>query len=398
MTVRRLASIDQIAPQQWDACFAAPDAAPDTAPNPFLSHAFLSALEQHGAVTAERGWTPAHVVLEDATGRLLAAAPAYLKAHSWGEFVFDFGWAEAAQRAGIRYYPKLLCAVPFTPVTGPRLGAPDAATRRRLAQALRQAAVDCGASSLHALFLNEPDREPLQQLGCVERRDIQFHWLNPGYADFEGFLANLRHDRRKKIRRERRRIAEAGLSLSWAHGEALSEAAWHSVYQLYAHTYLERGRSPYLPFEFFADYARQRGTPVRVLSVHSGQQRIAAAIFMRGGDTLYGRHWGAQAHYHSLHFEACYYQGVDYCIRHQLRHFDAGAQGGHKLLRGFAPRATHSAHWIADARLAEAVDRAMVRERRAVSAEQSALQDYLPYHRDANDANGDKGSAGGNDG
>lgn len=377
LRARRLAAINEVDAAEWDACF------PST--NPFVRHAFLAALERHRCVSPTTGWTPAHVVLEDADGTLAAAAPAYLKAHSWGEFVFDFSWADAAERAGIRYYPKLVCAVPFTPVTGPRLGVRDPNTRaQRLAQlaaSLRQTAIDAGASSLHALFVNARDRDALLAQGCIERHDLQFHWRNTGYTDFSDFLARLKHDRRKKIRRERRRVREAGLHVTWAHGEALDEAEWRSIYHLYAHTYLERGHRPYLNLAFFLDYGRQSDSPLRVASVHDGAQRVAAAIFAVGGDTLYGRHWGAAARYHSLHFETCYYQGVDYCIRHGLAHFDAGTQGGHKLVRGFAPEATCSAHWLADPRLARAVEHAMAAERRDVDAHQITLGRYVPYRQ-----------------
>lgn len=371
---RRLNAVSDISATDWNACFNTAD--------PFVEHAFLAALETHGCASPTCGWTPAHVVIEDAHGKTLAAAPAYLKNHSWGEFVFDFGWAQAAERAGIAYYPKLLCAVPFTPVCGPRLGAPDTALRAELAAALRQVAVDAGASSLHALFLEPADRDALLAQGCVERHDTQFHWHNADYADFEDFLARLTHDRRKKIRRERRRVAEAGLRLSWARGDELSAADWDSIYRLYAHTYLERGQRPYLNPAFLLDYGRRPSTPFRVVSVYDGGQRVAAAIFAVGGDTLYGRHWGAAAHYHSLHFETCYYQGVDYCIRHGLSHFDAGTQGGHKLIRGFEPQTTCSAHWLADPRLAQAVARAVAQERIMVDAQQSTLDNYLPYRHD----------------
>lgn len=375
--VRRLDTIDEVPGAEWDACFADQD--------PFVHHAFLSALERHGCASPQTGWTPAHVVAEDASGRLVAATPAWFKTHSWGEFVFDFSWAQAAERAGIRYYPKLVCAIPFTPVTGPRLGVrpgvPVAPARAALVSGLREAAAADGASSLHALFLQPAERDVFLTAGCEERRDIQFHWYNANYGNFEDFLAVLRHDRRKKILRERRRISDAGLRLRWDRGAALSDAEWRSVYELYAHTYLERGEYPYLSLEFFLDYSRQPGDALRVVSVHDGTRRVAVAIFLEGGDTLYGRHWGAAAYYDSLHFETCYYQGIEYCIDHRLRHFDAGAQGGHKLVRGFVPSETCSVHWIADPRLAAAVARSLRAERPRVDAQRDALDRYLPYRQ-----------------
>ncbi|HEX7380759.1 MAG TPA: GNAT family N-acetyltransferase [Nevskiaceae bacterium] len=373
--VRRLCSLDEVGAADWDACFPEGD--------PFAHHAFLAALERHGCASPRTGWTPAHVVVEDASGRLVAAAPAWFKTHSWGEFVFDFSWAQAAERAGIRYYPKLVCAIPFTPVTGPRLGVragtPAAEARRALVNGLREAAQAEGVSSLHALFLRPAERDVFLTAGCEERRDIQFHWYNESYRNFTDFLAVLRHDRRKKILRERRRISDAGLTLRWDHGSALSDDDWRSVYELYAHTYLERGEYPYLSFEFFLDYARQPADALRIVSVHDGTRRVAAAIFLEGGDTLYGRHWGAAAYYDSLHFETCYYQGIEYCITHGLQHFDAGAQGAHKLVRGFVPRETLSVHWLANPRLAAAVARSLDAERPMVDARREALDRYLPY-------------------
>jgi len=371
--LRQLDSLDAIAAAAWDACFLEA--------GPFIRHAYLAALERHGCVGPQTGWTPCHALLEDAAGAPLAAAPLYLKTHSYGEFVFDFAWAEASRRLGRRYYPKLLCAVPFTPVSGARLGARDTASRAALAAALRALPERSGLSSLHALFLSDDDAAALGAAGCVERNDVQFHWRNAGYEDFAAFLATLTHDKRKKILRERRRIAEAGLQHRWESGDALSEAQWAEVYALYAHTYHERGQEPYLTLEFFLDYGRQPGTPVRLVSGFDGDQRVAVAITVQHGDTLYGRHWGAAAHYHSLHFETCYYQGIEYCIDQRLQHFDAGAQGGHKLARGFAPELTRSAHWLSEPVLADAVARALHRERALVREHGLALTAHSPYRR-----------------
>lgn len=373
MRLRQIDSLDAIDAQAWDRCFEGDD--------PFVRHAFLAALERHGCVTPQTGWTPCHAVLEDDAGVVIGAAPLYLKAHSYGEFVFDFSWAQASRQLGQRYYPKLLCAVPFTPVTGVRLGARDARTRAALAQGLRRIAQHQRLSSLHALFVNDVDLDALQATHCIERNDVQFHWRKAGYADFAGFLATLTHDKRKKILRERRRIAEAGLRHQWQTGDTLSEAQWVEVYALYANTYAERGRAPYLSLDFFLDYGRQPGTPVLLASTFDGARRVAVAITLCGGDTLYGRHWGAAAHYHSLHFETCYYQGIEYCIDHGLQHFDVGAQGAHKLARGFVPELTHSAHWLAEPALADAVQRALRRERLLVEAEGRMLSAHSPYRQ-----------------
>lgn len=378
MRLRQIDSIDAIDAQTWNRCFDGDD--------PFVRHDFLAALEHHGCVAPQTGWTPCHAVLDDDAGVVIGAAPLYLKTHSYGEFVFDFGWAEASRRLGQRYYPKLLCAVPFTPVTGARLGACDARTRTALAQGLRQIAESMQVSSLHALFVNDADLCALRTAQCVERNDVQFHWRNTGdniggYADFTGFLTTLTHDKRKKILRERRRIAEAGLRHEWQAGDTLSEAQWAEVYALYANTYTERGREPYLNLDFFLDYGRQPDTPIRLVSAFDGARRVAVAITLCGGDTLYGRHWGAAAHYHSLHFETCYYQGIEYCIDQGLQHFDAGAQGGHKLARGFVPELTRSAHWLAEPVLADAVQRALKRERLLVEAEGRMLSAHNPYRQ-----------------
>jgi predicted N-acyltransferase len=355
----------------WDACFPAD--------YPFTRHAFLAALETHGCATPETGWTGCHAILEDQTGALHGAAPLYLKDHSYGEFVFDFSWAEACGRLGRRYYPKLLCAVPFTPATGPRLGMADASARATLAAALPKLARDARLSSFHALFLLEEDGAALDRAGCLERTDVQFHWHNRDYTDFAQFLAGMSSAKRKKILRERRRVAEAGIRFEVRPGEALSEAEWVRVFALYSNTYEERGQQPYLSQDFFLDYGRAAGSPVRLILAYEGQSMVATAITVVGGDTLYGRHWGAADRYHSLHFETCYYQGIDYCIAAGIRTFDAGAQGEHKLARGFEPVQTRSAHWLADERLREAVAAALRRERNWVQQRGEALAEHTPF-------------------
>jgi predicted N-acyltransferase len=377
LRLRHLDSATAISAEAWDRLFPAD--------YPFTRHAFLSALEIHGCASRESGWTPCHAVLQDASGTAVAAAPLYLKAHSYGEFVFDFSWAEASRSIGKRYYPKLLSAVPFTPATGPRFGARDGVARLALAQALPGVARNGKLSSFHALFLGDEDFAALDGSGCVERNDVQFHWHNKlddsgaGYADFSAFVAGFSSDKRKKLLRERRRVAEAGLRFEVRAGDELDTAAWERVYALYANTYEERGQDPYLSLEFFLDYGRADGTPVRLILAYDGERLVAVAITVQGGDTLYGRHWGADARYHSLHFETCYYQGIEYCIREGLKTFDAGAQGEHKLARGFDPVRTRSAHWLADPRLHQAVDRAMSEERQWVGLRGEALGEHRPY-------------------
>ncbi|HUS24160.1 MAG TPA: GNAT family N-acetyltransferase [Candidatus Binatia bacterium] len=369
-TVRILPRIAGVPASQWDALF--------DPGYPFTTHAFLDALERSGSVAPAKGWEPRHLLLER-DGVPVAAMPCYAKAHSWGEFVFDFAWADAAGRLGLRYYPKLLCAAPFTPATGPRLGARSAGDRDALLAAAQREAE--GFSSMHLLFLEPAEAQTCASAGLLARHDVQFHWHRGAESDFAGFAARLTHDKRKKIVRERRRVAEAGLRFETLPGDALDEAQWHAVYRLYASTYDERGQAPYLTPEFFLDYGRRAGTPIRLILARDGGALVAVAITFVGGDTLYGRHWGCAERHHSLHFETCYYQGIELCLREGLRRFDAGAQGAHKLARGFDPVLTRSAHAIADPRLRSAVAAFLARERRWIERQQRALDEHRPYRR-----------------
>lgn len=371
--LRQHSSISEIDAEAWDALF--------DARYPFTRHAFLRALETSGCVAAHNGWQPCHATLTAADGGLLAAAPLYLKQHSYGEFVFDWAWAEASQRLGSPYYPKLLCAVPFTPSQGPRLGACDTTARKTLAAALPQLATSGSTSSLHVLFADDSDRELFSSENALPRCDVQFHWHNRGYADFADFLAQLTAEKRKKILRERRRIAESGLQFSVVPGDQLDAADWAEVMRLYGNTYAVRGQQPYLNLDFFLDYGAAAGSPVRLILCHDGTRLVAVAITIQGGDTLYGRHWGAEADYHSLHFETCYYQGIEYCIREGLAHYDAGAQGEHKLARGFEPCLTHSLHWLNEPQLAAAVAHYLQRERTLVQARYRELRQHMPYRQ-----------------
>ncbi len=309
-----------------------------------------------------------------------------MKAHSYGEFVFDFAWAHAAERAGINYYPKLLTAVPFVPSCGPRLGAHDAIARSALAGALLRMPEESGLGSWHGLFLDNADTAALAAQSALLRHDVQFQWANRAvpYADFEDFLAQLSSDKRKKIRQERRKLADAGLRFEVRSGHAFSEDEWLRLYALYSNTYEERGNPPYLSLDFFLDYGRSANTPVRVAVAWDGPQIVAMALLLRGVTTLYGRHWGAAEHYSGLHFETCYYQGIDYCIRERLARYDAGTQGEHKLARGFDAVLTTSAHCITHPRLARAVadvlrrEAPLQRERLAEYAARSAYRQAAP--------------------
>jgi uncharacterized protein len=357
MQTRVLSTIGDIPDRAWNAL--------GSRDYPFLRHEFLHALELHGAATARTGWQPHHLLLEDDAGPQ-AAAPLYLKSHSYGEFVFDFSWAEASQRLGRAYYPKLLNAVPFNPVTGPRLLARTPAARAALAQAVRRQAESLGLSSAHALFLDEADRNAYAEAGFLLRKDCHYQWFNPGYRDFEDYLEALPGRRRKEIRRERRKVAEAGMRFEILAGADVPDPLWPAIYRCYASTYRLRGQPPYLSFECLKAIGHSLGHEVRMFLAWREDGLIAAAYMLEAGDTLYGRHWGCVEDVPGLHFETCYYQGIEYCIAQRLARFDAGAQGEHKLHRGFAPVATWSAHWLADVRLRAAVADFLRRERAAV--------------------------------
>ena len=350
LRVRQHDSILDIDPVAWNGLAAG---------SPFLRHEFLSALENAGCVGPETAWRPAYLTASDDTGRLAGALPLYIKYDSRGEFVFDWSWAAAYEQAGHAYYPKLVCAVPFTPATGRRLlvdGDSDFETvAAELVTAARTLGAQIRASSLHFLFPTETERRFLCDEGLMSRKSCQFHWHNDGYGSFEDFLGRLTSMKRKKVRRERRRIAEANIAFEHLRGDEPGEEDWDAVHDYYAHTFLRRGRAPYLNREFFAEIARTMPESLVIVLARFGGRPIATAICFRSDDTLYGRYWGSLADFHSLHFEACYYQGIDYCIREGLALFEPGTQGEHKLSRGFMPTATWSSHWIANPGFARAV-------------------------------------------
>ncbi|HMI36011.1 MAG TPA: GNAT family N-acetyltransferase [Steroidobacteraceae bacterium] len=351
---------------------------------PFLRHEFLDALEASGCVRPATGWTPRHLRLGEAA-QPLALAPLYEKSHSWGEFVFDFAWARAWEGRGMAYYPKLLLAIPFTPATGPRLlcaGADQpagAAHRLAVLRGLEQDAQCRGRSSVHALFIDEALRAAAQEAGWLLRRDCHFQWQNRAYGDFEDFLATFSADKRKKVRRERRRIAEQGIEFTTRTGSELDGATLKRLHDLHAATFVRHGHLPYLNAEFFRLIAAAMGDAfIAVLALLAGEI-VATALYFRSGSALYGRYWGAVGDFHSLHFEACYYQGIDYCIRHGLQRFEPGTQGEHKLARGFEPVFTWSAHWLADRSLRTAVARYLEREAAAVTEYADAAARHTPF-------------------
>jgi predicted N-acyltransferase len=356
--------------------------------NPFLRHEFLATLEQHQCLGERWGWLPQHVLLRDDSDQLLAACPLYLKTNSYGELVFDWSWAEAYQRQGLAYYPKLVTAVPYTPVTGPRLLTAPQGDAPALKRQLLAAAVDharhLGVSSLHWLFTDAADTRLLQQEGMAMRLGCQFHWHNQGYRDFEDYLAQFVSKKRKQIKRERRQVAEAGIELETLHGAQISDAQWHTFHRHYRDTFERLGGYATLSLAFFQALAREMPqNVVLVVARHQGRH-VASAFSLRGPSGLYGRHWGCDADYHNLHFEACYYQGLEYCIAHGLQHFEPGAQGEHKISRGFLPTATWSAHWIADPQFQAAIADFTRREQAGMRHYMETLGEHSPFRQNVN--------------
>ena len=369
-----LPTIAGIEASEWNALGAAA--------SPFMRHEFLAALEATGCIGAPAGWQPRYLVLRDARGPAAAVA-SFIKTHSYGEFVFDFAWARAYERIGRRYYPKLTVAAPFTPASGPRLlvraDLDRGAYAERLLAGLEQRAASTGVSSVHALFLDEPARAACAARGWLLRRDCQFHWVNRGYADFEGYLASFTAEKRKKVRRERRRVEEAGVHFQTRTGAQLDPGTLARVYELHRDTFLRHGHEPYLSAEFFAQVVRTMPEALMVKLALHGRTVVAAAIFFIGADTLYGRYWGAAADYHSLHFETCYHQGIEFCIERGISRFEPGTQGEHKVSRGFEPTLTWSAHFIANQQFRDAIAEYLSREGESVDAYTEEVQTHVPF-------------------
>ncbi len=380
--VRVCESIHAIAAADWDVC--AGDA------NPFVRHAFLAALEDSGSAIAETGWAARHLAAEDETGRIVAVAPLYLKAHSFGEYVFDHGWAAAFERAGGRYYPKLQCAVPFTPVTGPRLmvhPALAAEERERVHNALASAMIALcrreGASSVHVTFPNEPTWRRLIAAGFLGRKGFQFHWTNQGYDSFDDFLAALSARKRKAIRRERRAVSETGITIETLIGDDVKSKHWDAFFACYIATSERKWGHPYLTRAFFERLGETLADRIVLFLASRDGRTIAGALNLRGGDTLYGRNWGALEFHRFLHFELCYYRAIEYAIAEGLARVEAGAQGPHKIARGYLPARTYSAHWIAHPGLREAVARFLTEERAAVEDDMTLLTGIAPFKKES---------------
>jgi uncharacterized protein len=364
-------------PGDWDACAGAD--------NPFLRHAFLQALEESGSARRETGWAPYHLALEDDSGTLLGAVPMYLKSHSQGEYVFDHQWAAAFERAGGRYYPKLLAAVPFTPVTGPRLlarpGPMAEAVRGHLLDGCVTVTRELGISSANINFLTEAEWKLAGARGWLQRMDQQFHWENRGYESFEDFLDDLSSRKRKALKRERREALEDGITVDIVTGKDIAERHWDAFWDFYQDTGSRKWGRPYLTRDFFSMLGERMPESVVLILAGRGGHYVAGALNLKGTDTIYGRYWGCTEHHPFLHFEVCYYQAIDYAIATGLKRVEAGAQGGHKLARGYVPKPTYSAHWIADPNFRTAIEKYLESERHYVAEEIDDLEDYTPFKK-----------------
>lgn len=376
-SLKLIQSIGDVPAEQWDAC-AGPD-------NPFLSHAFLSALEDSGSVEVRTGWMPQHLVLENSAGELIAACPLYLKGHSHGEYVFDWGWADAYERAGGKYYPKLLSAVPFTPVPGPRFlirpGQNSANLTDLMISGLQEATRRLKVSSAHLNFLQPEQAEPLYEAGFLKRLGLQYHWHNQVYEDFDEFLAALSSRKRKAIKKERRQVEQSPVKLSRLTGEDIKPDHWDAFFRFYIDTSDRKWGSAYLTREFFDLLGERMSDRVMLVMAEVEGVPVGGALNLIGSDALYGRNWGCIADFKFLHFEACYYQAIDFAIERSLGTVEAGAQGQHKIQRGYLPTLTYSAHYLPDPGFESAVEDFLQRERRQIAWEMDALNRESPFKK-----------------
>jgi hypothetical protein len=375
LTVRTVDKIAAVAAADWDRCAGGV--------NPFVGHGFLRLLEETGCVSKKSGWLPQHVLLEDSGGRLLGAAPAYLKSHSYGEYVFDHGWADAYERAGGRYYPKLQVAAPFTPVPGPRLLVPPGPEQKRHRLALLSGLVEVAraleVSSVHITFVAPEEAALAEEAGLLMRHGCQYHWFNRGYQTFDDFLGALASRKRKQIRKEREQVRASGIDVRPVHGGEMKPRDWDAFFKFYVDTYDRKWGYPYLTREFFGGLGKEFDDTVVMMLAQRDGATIAGALNLRGSDALFGRNWGAAGDFPFLHFEACYYQAIDYAIAMKLARVEAGTQGPHKVQRGYEPVRTYSAHWIADRRFKCAVAQFLERERTAIAQDIEAMAEHTPF-------------------
>ena len=375
MEISIIDRLDQIPAEDWNALIGADQ-------NPFLRHEFLSNLEAHGCVGDAWGWLPRHITLHE-KGRLIGAVPQYIKYNSYGELVFDWAWADAYQRSGLRYYPKLVVGIPYSPVTGKRLLVHPEAETERTAKALIEAAQgfakEGNYSSQHWLFPDHTDLKALEASGFMRRTGVQFHWHNKGYRDFGHFLEGLTSKKRKSIKRERRRVQEAGIVIEILDGHQASDQHWAIFYDFYRNTFERLGGYATLTEDFFKAIAQAMPESIVLCLARLGDEYVAGAFSLRSHTTLYGRHWGCKADYHSLHFELCYYTGIDYCIAQGLHSFEPGAQGEHKVGRGFEPEKTWSAHWLAHPEFADVIERYLAHEAELMQDYHADMESHLPF-------------------
>ena len=378
--IRIVTSLADVDEKDWNRLLA------DKPFNPFVSYQFLWALEQSGSATKDTGWLAQHLLLETRQGELLGALPCYLKNHSQGEYVFDHGWADAFMRAGGEYYPKLQCSVPFTPATGQRILVPDCSNRQArsaaLTQGLPQLCAKLGVSSAHITFMQEDEWKLAGDAGYLLRTDQQFHWLNDGYRDFDDFLDTLSSRKRKSIRKERKAALEGnGIAIDVLKGGEISERVWDRFFAFYMDTGSRKWGTPYLTRDFFSIISKSLPDQILLIMAKRDKEYVAGAINFIGDDCLYGRHWGCLEDHPFLHFEVCYYQAIDYAIAAGMKRVEAGAQGSHKLARGYVPVTTHSAHWIAHPGLRNAIDDYLVHERQEVDRHNKLLAAHAPFKR-----------------
>jgi predicted N-acyltransferase len=346
--------------------------------DPFLSHEFLTAVHDSGCASSNTGWTPCYILLKE-DGALAGAMPLYLKTHSYGEYVFDWAWADAYERHGLEYYPKLLSAVPFTPVTGRRLLAETDEAQDRLVTAALALARELRVSSLHCLFSTRDENRRMAAHGMMPRTTVQFHWANRGYGSFVDFLAGFSHDKRKKVRQERRKVSDAGIRFKWLEGDEIRERDWAFFNRCYHQTYREHGSSPYLNLEFFCRIGRNLPQHMVMIVAEREGTAIAASLNVRAAGRMCGRYWGALEHHSALHFETCYYQGIEYCISRGIAAFEGGSRGEHKLARGLMPVETCSAHWLARPEFGNAIEKFLARETSGLETYVDELNERSPF-------------------
>lgn len=384
--IRVAAGIGAFTCEEWDGFAGTARGDKENGYNPLVSFAFLSALEDSGCAVRRTGWQGHHLRLETAQGRLLGAVPCYLKSHSQGEYVFDHGWSDAFERAGGRYYPKLQCSVPFTPVTGPRLlvskGENASAVKAGLAEGLKLVTDKLGVSSAHVTFANEPDVATLEAAGFLHRTDQQFHFFNDGFSTYDDFLATLASRKRKAMKKERREALVDGISIDWLTGKDITESAWDDFFAFYMDTGGRKWGRPYLNRQFFSLIGERMADDILLVMAKRNGRYIAGAINFIGSDALYGRNWGCIEDHPFLHFEVCYHQAIDFAIERKLKVVEAGAQGEHKLARGYRPVTMHSAHYISHPGLRNAVADYLRRERREVERMGEYLEEHTPFRKD----------------